>query len=288
MPATMRTLSLLCLLCLTSVACRAVTGARWSAVDTATGETVDLETMADALVDMDVVFLGEEHDNSVGHELQLALTQLLLERRGSLVISLEMFERDAQNLLDLYLAGAIDEAYLLEHGRPWPNYAEHYRPLVELAKAEGLPVLAANCYRPLASRVGKQGRWSVVGEPWAAARVDAGPGAYRDKFVGLMGEHAADMGKGLDKFFAAQCLKDETMAESIARVLAEEPRPLVVHLNGYFHSDGGLGTVERLLHRVPDARVGLVTMISGVPVHREVTEDERERADYVWRVPSED
>lgn len=288
MSATMRTLSLLCLLCLSSVACRAVTGGSWNAVDTATGESVDLEAMADALKDLDVVFLGEEHNNDVGHELQLALTELLVERRGDVVISMEMFERDSQNLLDLYLEGAVDEAYLLEHGRPWANYAEHYRPLVELARERGLPVLAANCYRPLASRVAKQGRWSVAGEPWAAAHVDAGPGAYRDKFVGLMGEHADDMGLTLELFFAAQCLKDDTMAESIARVLQQDERPLVVHLCGQFHSDGGLGTVERLLSRVPDARVGLVTMVSGVSVNREVTDDERERADYVWRVPSAD
>ncbi len=269
--------------------CRATLGPGWRAVATYTASTTDLEAMADELAQMDVVFLGEEHDNDVGHELQLQLTELLLERRGEVVVSLEMFERDAQDLLDLYLRGAVDEAEMLEGARPWPNYQDHYRPVVELAREHGMRVLAANCYRPLAARVAKRGRWSVVGEAWGAASVNCYPGPYRDKFNARMGEHASDMGAQLDLFFAAQCLKDDTMAESIARVIAEagEKPPLVVHLCGRFHSDEGLGTVERLRSRMPNIEIGTVTMISGGSPSRDLTDEELRQADYVWRVPSQ-
>ncbi len=267
--------------------CAALTPSQRS-IETRSGDRIGLDEMADSLAGADVVFLGEFHDSDVGHDLQLALTRRLLARRPDLVVSLEMFERDAQTALNLYLAGGLDEATFLERARPWPNYAQHYRPVVELARSRGLPVLAANCYRPLAARVAKQGRWSIAGDPWAAQRVDAGPGAYRDKFVGLMGDHATGMGSRLDDFFAAQCVKDDTMAESIARVLEEagEERPLVVHWCGSFHSDGGLGTVERLLARRPDARVGLVTMVHSASGSRPLTEQERTLADYVWLVPA--
>ncbi|MDA1265614.1 MAG: ChaN family lipoprotein, partial [Planctomycetota bacterium] len=257
----------------------------WRALATEDGGEVDLAAMADALAGRDVVFLGEEHDNGIGHGLQLELTKLLAARR-EVVVSLEMFERDGQEALNLYLWGTIDETEFLERSRPWKNYAEHYRGVIEFAKAEGLHVVAANCYRPLASRVSKEGRWSVHGEPWAAQQVNAGPGAYRDKFVAAMGDHAADMGSQLDQFFESQCIKDDTMAESIARVFAGEQRPLVVHWNGRFHSDEGLGTVERLLARVPDLSIGIVTMISGDNRRRELTDAERGLADYVWLVPA--
>ena len=94
------------------------------------------------------------------------------------------------------------------------------------------------------------------------------------------------MGSQLDQFFESQCIKDDTMAESIARVFAGEQRPLVVHWNGRFHSDEGLGTVERLLARVPDLSIGIVTMISGDNRRRELTDAERGLADYVWLVPA--
>jgi len=256
-------------------------------VDTLHGSTVDLDAMADVLAGADVVFLGEYHDSDLGHRLQLELTELLLERRPGLVISMEMFERDAQNQLDLYLGGGLDEATFLERSRPWPNYREHYRGAVELARREGLRVLAANCYRPLASRVAKQGRWSVVGDPWVAQSIDAGPGRYRDKFVGLMGDHAGQMGSALDDFFAAQCAKDDTMAESIARELASHDAapPLVVHWCGAFHSDEGLGTVERLVARRPGVKVGLVTMVRTSSRGRGLTDEERGLADFVLMVP---
>lgn len=277
---------LLCLAPALALGCRVVSGPRWRAVDTRTNEPVDLEAMADELASADVVFLGERHDSDVGHELQLALTEKLVERRQDVVVSLEMFERDAQHLLDLYVSGAIDEASFLERARPWKNYGEHYRPVVELARERGLRVLAANCYRPLAARVAEEGRLAVAGDPWAAARIDAGPGPYREKFLEAAGEHAADAGSTLDRFFQAQCLKDATMAESIARMLrGGDPRPLVVHWCGSFHVDEGLGTVERLLDRVPDARVGIVTMVPDDERDRALGEEERELADYVWLVP---
>lgn len=262
-------------------------GPNHRAVDTLDGSTVDLAAMADVLAGADVVFLGEYHDSDVGHRLQLELTERLLERRPGLVLSMEMFERDAQNQLDLYLTGGIDEATFLERARPWPNYEEHYRGAVELARREGLRVLAANCYRPLASRVAKQGRWSVVGDPWVARRIDAGPGRYRDKFVGLMGAHADQMGSALDDFFAAQCAKDDTMAESIDRELAAhgDDLPLVVHWCGAFHSDEGLGTVERLIARRPGVKVGLVTMVRTDSPGRDLTDEERGLADFVLMVP---
>lgn len=262
------------------------TGHAWRAVDTATGARVDLEAMADALAEADVVFLGEEHDNDVGHALQLELCERLGARRP-LALSFEMFERDAQDQLDLYLAGAIPEERFLARARPWPNYAQHYGPGVELAKERGWPVLAANCYRPLAARVSREGLGSVAGDPWAARDVRAEAGEYRDRFVASMGDHAADLGSRMDDFFAAQCLKDETMAESIARFLAEagdEP-PLVVHWCGKFHSDHGLGTVERLARRRPDLALAVVTTVSTEDTGRELSEDEQRAGRYVWLVP---
>ena len=66
----------------------------------------------------------------------------------------------------------------------------------------------------------------------------------------------------LDRYYQSQCMKDETMAESIVRARAEHgPTPLIVHLNGAFHSNFGLGTVERVERRMPDAKLVVITAI---------------------------
>lgn len=256
-------------------------------VRTADGRTVDVSTAADALAAYDVVFLGEEHDSGAAHALQLALTEALLERRGEVALSLEQFERDAQRRLDLYLAGAVDEEFFLAGSRPWGNYAEHYRPAIELAKARGLDVVAANVYRPLASAVAKRGLAAAKGDPWAAVSVDARPaGEYFERFVQAMGQDPLHTTERMEQVYAAQSLKDDTMAESIARYLdgRAADAPLVVHWCGKFHSDYGLGTVERLLARKPGLRVAVVSTLSGDAAAR-LDEGERRLGEFVLMVP---
>ncbi len=259
-------------------------GPDWVALD-AEGRPVTLESMADDLAARDVVFLGEIHDDSVGHALQHDLFALLIERRSDTVLSLEMFERDVQAGLDAYLAGEIDEQTFLADARPWKNYADDYRPLVELAAAHDLPVIAANVPRALARSVSQEGLDAVDGEAFVPADVDHGPGDYRDRFDEAMGGHGGVDDESMQRFFAAQCLKDEAMAESVLaareRVLGAPP-PLVVHLCGKFHSDEGLGTVERLLRRRPGLDVGLVTMLHGPREPALVDPEDLQSADYTW------
>ena len=204
---------------------------------------------------------------------------------------MEMFERDVQPALDDYLAGAIDEPTFLAGARPWPNYAEDYRPVVQLAKREHLDVIAANVPRPLAARVSREGLEPVRSQRWMPADVQPYPGAYRMRFEDAMGDAGGSSAHeippdAMDRWYTAQVVKDEAMAESIQRWIEDHwPDGFVVHWCGKFHSDRRLGTVERLLRRRPDLKVGVVTTISGVRDPRDLSEEQRTAADYVWLVP---
>ena len=249
-----------------SAQAKAATGASGVAtlVRTPEGVSVSLSEAVDQLADADVVFLGEQHDSALGHAVQLALTQALAERRGEIILSMEMLERDAQPTLDLYLRGALTESEFKGIARLWPNYDEHYRGAVEFCKARGFQVVAANVYRPIASRVARQGVTAGAGDAWAARQITAPPSSeYRRRFNEVMGSHGDSMdASALDNVFAAQCVKDDTMAESIADAIpAGEPAPQVIHWNGRFHSDHGLGTVERLKARRPDLNIAVVSML---------------------------
>lgn len=266
-----------------------IRGGDYRVYETQGGTEVELDAMALDLAQADVVFLGEEHDNDAGHRLQLWTVKMLAEERPDLVISLEQFEADIQDVLDAYLAGDIDEEEFLANSRPWGNYHEHYRPIVEFARREGLPVVAANIPRPLASRVAKEGGLYAVGhERFAPWDVWTDEPEYAQRFARAMGRtHISDSDTGLQRWFAAQCIKDAMMAESIAEVWNDlEPgrRPLVVHLCGKFHSDFGLGTVSRLKRRRGELDVRIVGMESDEVLRRELTEYERRLGDYVWLV----
>jgi hypothetical protein len=64
-----------------------------------------------------------------------------------------------------------------------------------------------------------------------------------------------------ERYYFSQCVKDETMAEAIAAGFERYGRKLVVHVNGAFHSDFGLGTVERVRRRLSGRRVAVVTVL---------------------------
>ncbi len=251
----------------------------------------DVETMAAKAARADVVFFGEQHDDVGTHRMQRALLEAVARRRGDVVLSMEMFERDVQPQLDAYLAGTIDEAAFLKGARPWPNYQRDYRPLLEFARASGWRVVASNVPRPIASAVAKAGLVAVQNitdstRAWAAADFRCPlDDDYYERFAKVMGGHAAP---GLDaatttrRYYEAQCVKDETMAESIVAARAgPTPAPLVIHVNGSFHSDFGDGTASRVVRRLGKLRTMLIT---GVPVRDLDAIDpkaDRKRADWL-------
>lgn len=263
-------------------------------IRSADGSPRTLEQVADDLSEYDVVFFGEDHTHPGNHLAQLRLLQALHQRHANMSLSLEQFERDTQQVVDQYLAGEIGEKVLEKDARAWPNYKGSYRPLVEYAAENQLPVIAANAPKDIVICVGKKGAEILdeIPEPdrsWVAETIHVEEGAYMDKFMAIM-SGGASHGAGDDepeeedsgdeesdemhedsameispqmramvmKSFAAQVTRDDTMAESIARHLGDHPDRKVLHLNGNFHSASHLGTVERLTRRMPELRVAVI------------------------------
>jgi uncharacterized iron-regulated protein len=268
--------------------------------DSRAGRWVEWGTMADSLARQDVVVVGEQHDDPATHRAEAALLDAIGRRNPRVMVSLEMFERDVQPLLDDYGVGRVTEADFLAGSRPWPNYASDYRPLVEHARARRWPVVAANVPRPLASAVARGGMAALDTLPlshrrlWAAERRCAPEGDYFRRFgeaMGGMQGHGAGTDSAaaratLARFYAAQCIKDETMAESIARALYAWRGWMVVHYTGGFHAEQRLGTVERVARRLPGALIAVVIIIP-VPDPSAVAPAEfADRGDYVVFVPA--
>jgi uncharacterized iron-regulated protein len=249
-------------------------------VSSSTGRDVSFREFADAVAGADIVFFGEMHDNPATHRAELALLSALASRRANIVVSLEMFERDIQPVLDSYLAGQMPESVFVARSRPWARYNTDYRALVELARAHGWPVVAANVPRPLASAIGRTGigvldTLNGAQRATAAREISCPRDDYYDRFAKSMTGHSAGSGPAsatdaqaalaiTNRFYEAQCVKDETMAESIVAARAKAgPNALVIHFNGAFHSDMRLGTAARVQRRLP--RTSMM-VISAVPV----------------------
>jgi uncharacterized iron-regulated protein len=249
-----------------------------------TGKELTLTQVADELAARDVVYFGELHDNVAGHRVYAELAKLLADRRSDCVLSLEMFERDVQGVVNDYLRGRIDEAAFLTHSRPWKDYARDYRPLVELARERKLDLIAGNLPRPVAGKVAsKEGSMS----PFLARTTTAPMDRYWELFGEAMKGHPGADG-ALERMYRAQCAKDDAMAEGIANYLATNPhrQPLVIHCNGNFHSDYGLGTAARLAQRAPLAQAAIISMIAVPDVTKADVTNDRQKAHYLLIVPA--
>jgi hypothetical protein len=64
------------------------------------------------------------------------------------------------------------------------------------------------------------------------------------------------------KSFSGQVVRDDTMAESIAMHLKDNPGRKVLHLDGNFHSASHLGTVERLKMRMPGLKLAVINPVA--------------------------
>jgi uncharacterized iron-regulated protein len=234
----------------------------------AKGNPASLDKILEAIGQTDVVFLGENHDDATAHALQLQIFKAVIEKYGKerkVALSMEMFERDVQTVVNEYLNNLISESHFLLSSRPWNNYKQDYRPLVEIAKEQKLPVIAANAPRRYVNMVSRGGRESLnalspEAKKWLAPLpYNQASETYANKFKALMGG-SPESNMGINKIMDSQSLWDATMAYSIAEFLKENKNSLAVHLNGAFHTENRLGTAEQLLKYRPKAKILVVTI----------------------------
>ena len=235
--------------------------------DAGSGKELSAAQLAQRLQRYDVVFFGEFHDQSEIHQYELELLKAMYKAKGAkLALSMEMFEADNQSKLNNFLADTLSEENFLAASRPWPNYGTEYVPLVNFAKEKKMPVIAANVPRFLAAHVAKNNA-STEGveaqyQQWLPKHTYAPEGAYKDKFYAQMSSPAAPMKmppQRLAAVYAAQCLKDDKMAESIAAFADAHQNMQILHINGCFHSDAHLGTAQKLEALRPELKVAVIT-----------------------------
>lgn len=235
--------------------------------DAGSGKELNAAQLAKKLQKYDVVFFGEFHDQGELHQAESDLLKAMHKLQDDkLALSMEMFEADNQPRLDSFLAGSLSEENFLATARPWPNYRTDYAPLVNFAKEKKMPVIAANVPRFLAAHVAKNNA-STEGveaqyQQWLPKHTYAPDGAYKEKFYAQMNSPEAPMKmppQRLAAVYAAQCLKDDKMAESIAAFAEAHPDMQILHINGCFHSDAHLGTTQKLEALRPELKVAVIT-----------------------------
>jgi uncharacterized iron-regulated protein len=211
------------------------------------GTPATLDEMVAEAHGVEAVLFGEEHSDRITHGLQ------------------EEFLRRAFVAYGRASARPAGEA---PPGHPRSGTDREARrpivlssPIVEFAKAHGIPVIAGNAPRRYVERAGRLGRDSLDELPETAlAFLPPLPypepsQAYRAEWDELMGDAGDHMpGSPLD----AQSLWDAAMGHSVATAIDGREGALVVHLAGGFHVENGTGIAEALEHYRPGTTTLLI------------------------------
>lgn len=223
-------------------------------------KAISVDELISQLKDTDVLFFGEEHNDSIGHLLEAQIFEKLIKTYPGTALSLEMFTTDVQPILDEYLAGVISEKNFIKEARSWNNYKD-YRPLIESAKTNKAKVIAANVATRYSNAVTFSGLPVLMQFPESSKSflpplpVDTATGRYHEKFVETLGGH--DMGNM--KIYQTQNLWDAAMAWSIAKYAKSNRKNKIMQINGRFHSDEKIGTVAQLKKYAPKLAVSNIS-----------------------------
>lgn len=271
-------IGLLVILCATAGSQKPITEQNYR-VFRGDGSPAALDDIIEAASHVNVAFIGETHTDAVAHYLEAEVLKRVAGTDWAL--SLEMFERDVQGVVDEYLDGFIEERDLIASGRAWNNYQPDYKPLIEIAKEKHMPVIAANAPKRYLDIVSKRGQAGLLALSAAAKQVlpplpyAAASQAYRERFGREMNELMAKAKSGsqhtskpvgghqaaADYALQAQSLWDAAMADSIARFLKEHSGKHVLQINGAFHSEYHQGILEHLERYRPDTTSLVITIL---------------------------
>lgn len=255
------------------------------------GKEVKTEKLVKELAEYDVVFIGENHNSSINHWLQLKITEALFEKKNKqLILGAEMFERDNQSQLNNYLSGKFDAKTLKDSARLWNNYATDYKPLVDFAKDKKLKFIATNIPRKYASQTSKEGLESLnklsekektyIAQLPIKVTLDT-PGYPEMKT--MMGEHAE--GTKVMNFISAQAVKDATMAESILKNF--EAGKTFIHYNGNFHSKEFGGIYWYIKQKNPNLKMAVISVFESEDPELKVPEKEYIPTDFNLIIPAD-
>ncbi|HUR64709.1 MAG TPA: ChaN family lipoprotein [Chitinophagaceae bacterium] len=220
--------------------------------DTRSKQVIGIDKIIADMANADVLFFGEDHNDSAGHYLENKIFRALHAAYGDkLALSMEMFEADNQLALDEYLQGKIDETRLGKDARLWNNYRD-YRPMVEYAKQNKLPVIAANPPRRYVTLVTRRGMKALDSLSDAARSFlpplpyDTLSGRYREKFMETMKGAPESASKNI---YYSQSLWDAGMSYNINRFYKKNKYQKIFHCVGKFHVEEKLGTAAQLQKR---------------------------------------
>lgn len=241
-----------------------------------TPKQIGLKEIIEEIEDKKLIFIGESHTNFAHHINQLNIIKALHKKGKKVAIGMEMFQRKFQNVLDDYIKGEIDEKTFLqksEYFTRWKFNYNLYKPILDYAKENKIPVIALNLDRKIIKKVTKNGFYALSDKEkeLLPKSIDFTNQTYKDTLKAFFNSNVhlnAAHKKGVknvntDFVYQSQIIWDETMAESISLYLEKnQDVDSFITLAGAGHLEGYHGIPDRVFKRV---KLPFVVILQDMP-----------------------
>ncbi|OGG96755.1 MAG: hypothetical protein A2527_04155 [Candidatus Lambdaproteobacteria bacterium RIFOXYD2_FULL_50_16] len=240
---------------------------------------VQSETRLFAEIDQaQIILIGETHDNPVHHQFQRQVLKRLGPKKP--VLTIELFAQEQTSMLMLYATGKGDWSNDLRKGLNWESQDNElwqaYLGLIEEARLLKLELAGIDLDRALIRRLTKLGRQNLT--PLEQAQlppVTSSSDAYKQlMYANFTADHCGwSDPELLEKLYQVWQIRNEVMAENLARLHRAHPeRPIVVAL-GAGHIQYGQAVLARLKSKLPGVKMFALAM-------QEVDREARPLAEY--------
>ena len=216
-----------------------------------------LKTLSDVIngvSDKKIVYIGEVHDVFAHHAVQLDVITGIYRNNPNIAIGMEMFQTQFQDTLDAYISGEMAESEFLkksEYFKRWSFDYNLYKPILDFAKTEKVPVIALNLKREIIDKVSHGGIESLSEEEKVEIPdgLDFSDTEYRERLKEIFFLHKHSAHREFDHFYQSQIMWDETMSRSVDNYLRKNPDQTMIVLAGQGHLRYGSGIPLRTFRR---------------------------------------
>ena len=231
---------------------------------------------------MPIIFVGELHNDTGHHDIQLRIIRTLQNLGNPVAIGLEMFTARDQQYLDSWLQGALTEKeFIRAHTRNWGNTWKFYSAIYRYARAKGIPLIGLNVPGEITTQVARRGFNSLSPDqrsqlPLVSCEIDE---KYRSFIKTALSVHDSPGSRDFESFCEAQLIWDTAMAFRLVRHVVRNPDVTVVVIAGSSHS--WRPGIPEQLSRFGDGIDYRIILPEVAPVQTRGSID-RDVADYLW------
>ncbi len=215
------------------------------------GTSISFDQLISEIRAVRIVYIGENHNNQSHHQVQQRIIRRLSEIDPGLKIGIEMVDRTYQPQLDLWTSGRLDEKRLIATLHWYANWRypfSLYRDIFLLAREKHLSLVALNIPFHIPPKIATGGldTLSADEKKFLPKTIDLGNKTHQEYVRKIFGKHQVPGFDNFDNFYAAQCVWDEAMAETISEHLSESS---MVVLAGNGHIIYKFGIPDRAYRR---------------------------------------